>query len=45
MVEFDKIKSLGWSPNYNFENSLPETVEWYLANETWWKKDLENIRK
>ena len=44
-VNFDKIKSLGWSPNYNFENSLPETVEWYLANETWWKKDLENIRK
>ncbi|MBM7579230.1 dTDP-glucose 4,6-dehydratase [Jeotgalibacillus terrae] len=28
---------LGWKPSYYFEEGLKETVEWYLANEGWWK--------
>jgi len=32
-----KIKSLGWTPKYSFKEGLKETVEWYLANEWWWR--------
>ncbi|MER5173788.1 dTDP-glucose 4,6-dehydratase [Thioclava kandeliae] len=28
---------LGWSPSVTVEEGLERTVEWYLANEAWWK--------
>lgn len=28
---------LGWQPVESFETGLRKTVEWYLANEAWWK--------
>lgn len=38
-VNFDKLKKeLGWSPEYDFDRALEETVEWYKKNEKWWKK-------
>lgn len=33
-----RLRSLGWKPEYNFERGLAETVAWFRANETWWKK-------
>jgi dTDP-glucose 4,6-dehydratase len=30
-------RELGWKPKYDFEEALKETVEWYIANEWWWK--------
>ena len=30
-------KELKWSPQESFESALRRTVEWYLANETWWR--------
>ncbi|MEN7982334.1 MAG: dTDP-glucose 4,6-dehydratase [Nanoarchaeota archaeon] len=37
-IDFDKIqKELGWSPEYNFEQGLKATIEWYKNNEDWWK--------
>lgn len=27
---------LGWKPATGFEEGLRQTVEWYLANESWW---------
>ncbi|MBI4052783.1 MAG: dTDP-glucose 4,6-dehydratase [Candidatus Diapherotrites archaeon] len=37
-VGFSKIKNeLGWKPKKPFEEGLKETVEWYKANEKWWK--------
>jgi len=37
-VSFSKIKNeLGWKPKKPFEEGLRETVEWYKANEKWWK--------
>ena len=33
----NKLRSLGWKPRYLFEDSLRETVEWYAANENWWR--------
>jgi dTDP-glucose 4,6-dehydratase len=28
---------LGWSPAETFETGIRKTVEWYLANEAWWR--------
>lgn len=31
------LRELGWEREYNFDESLKKTVEWYKANEWWWK--------
>jgi len=36
-LEWDRIKKMGWSPKVKFEDGLKKTVDWYLANEAWWK--------
>lgn len=34
----DKIRrELGWAPTITFADGLARTVEWYKANEAWWK--------
>ncbi len=33
----EKIESLGWKREYDFKKALSLTVEWYAANEWWWK--------
>ncbi|NQT94930.1 MAG: dTDP-glucose 4,6-dehydratase [Candidatus Omnitrophica bacterium] len=33
----NKMKKLGWDPEYNFKKALRSTIEWYMANEWWWK--------
>ncbi|MCG7547208.1 dTDP-glucose 4,6-dehydratase [Pseudoalteromonas sp. Of7M-16] len=34
-------KDLGWTPKETFETGLRKTVEWYLANESWWTSVLD----
>lgn len=29
---------LGWKPRETFESGLRKTVEWYLANRSWWER-------
>jgi dTDP-glucose 4,6-dehydratase len=37
-VDWTKIKrELGYEPQVNFEDGLGETIQWYRANEAWWK--------
>lgn len=36
-LDCTKIKKLGWSPEHDFSQALHETVEWYRANEWWWR--------
>lgn len=32
------IKELNWQPKYNnFESGLKDTIDWYIANQSWWK--------
>ena len=31
-------KELGWTPQESFDSGLRKTVEWYLANKTWWQR-------
>ncbi len=34
-----KIKrELGWTPGFDFEKALEETVKWYVDKQWWWKK-------
>ncbi len=28
-------RDLGWEPAYTFEQGISETIDWYLANQTW----------
>jgi len=36
-IKMDKVKQLGWKPRHNFDQALPETVQWYKENEVWWR--------
>jgi dTDP-glucose 4,6-dehydratase len=36
-VDSTRIRSLGWSPQGTFEDGLARTVDWYRANESWWR--------
>ena len=31
-------RELGWVPQETFETGLRKTVQWYLANESWWQR-------
>jgi len=40
-IDAGKIeRELGWRPKETFETGLRKTVEWYLANESWWQRVL-----
>jgi len=36
-LDCSKLRKMGWSPRYSFEEGLKETVEWYRKNEWWWR--------
>lgn len=41
-IDASKIeRELGWTPEETFETGLRKTVEWYLANESWWRNVLD----
>lgn len=45
-VDWSKIKmELGWSPKYDFDTYLSKTIEWYKANDWWWKDLKVNAEK
>jgi dTDP-glucose 4,6-dehydratase len=37
-IDASKIRrELGWTPRHDFESGIKSTVEWYQANEKWWR--------
>lgn len=36
-VNCDKLKALGWEPQYPFEEALAHTIGWYKANTWFWR--------
>lgn len=40
-IDSNKIQvQLGWKPVYKFEDSLANTIQWYLNNKKWWQSIL-----
>lgn len=38
-IDASKIdRELGWKPQETFESGIRKTIEWYLANEKWWRR-------
>ncbi len=38
-IDSSKIQNeLGWTPEYEFEDAIRKTVEWYLENKNWWER-------
>ncbi len=38
-IDSTKIQTeLGWKPEYEFEDAIRKTVEWYLENKEWWQR-------
>ncbi len=37
-VNADKLRALGWKPRIPFDDGIAQTVEWYRANPSWWRK-------
>jgi len=38
-IDSSKIQTeLGWKPQYTFEEAIQFTIDWYLKNESWWKR-------
>ncbi|SVE37136.1 uncharacterized protein METZ01_LOCUS489990, partial [marine metagenome] len=35
-------QQLDWSPNETFESGIHKTVQWYLNNQTWWSRILND---
>ena len=37
-IDYSRVSGeLGWKPSVTFEEGLRKTVEWYLANPSWWE--------
>ncbi|MBW8886909.1 MAG: dTDP-glucose 4,6-dehydratase [Fibrobacteres bacterium] len=37
-IDASKIsRELGWKPKHDFDSGIKSTVEWYKANEKWWR--------
>jgi len=36
-VDTAKVRALGWVPTLTFEDALDATIDWYRANEAWWR--------
>ncbi|MBV8195952.1 MAG: dTDP-glucose 4,6-dehydratase [Candidatus Dormibacteraeota bacterium] len=36
-LDFGKLQSLGWRATTSFEDGMRRTVDWYVANEQWWR--------
>ncbi|QGQ98468.1 dTDP-glucose 4,6-dehydratase [Paenibacillus psychroresistens] len=38
-IDATKItQQLGWKPQFDFEKGMPKTIQWYLDNQSWWKR-------
>jgi len=38
-MDATKIKTgLGWEPSHTFEIGVAETIDWYVKNESWWRR-------
>lgn len=36
-LNVEKLKALGWTPRHTCQEAIAQTVDWYVANEWWWR--------
>ncbi len=36
-MDGSKLAALGWRPETSFEDGLARTIDWFIANEPWWR--------
>ena len=36
-LDSGKIRALGWAPERDFAAAMEQTIDWYVANEAWWR--------
>ena len=41
-LDCSKLRGMGWAPEVPFDEGLRQTVEWYRANEGWWRPIKED---
>jgi len=41
-LDTNKLQKLGWSPQINLTDGLPDVVEWYCNNQSWWRNIKDN---
>ncbi|MEW6196964.1 MAG: dTDP-glucose 4,6-dehydratase [Bacteroidota bacterium] len=45
-IDSTKIQNeLGWKPEYNFEEAIEKTIDWYLSNKNWWESIINGSYK
>jgi dTDP-glucose 4,6-dehydratase len=37
-VDTSRLRALGWSPRWEFEQGLRQTIEWYRTHVDWWQE-------
>tara|TARA_R110001606_G_scaffold75646_1_gene175161 strand:- start:1389 stop:2432 length:1044 start_codon:yes stop_codon:yes gene_type:complete len=43
-IDASKIgRELGWAPSRDFARGLADTVDWYIANDAWWRPLRETV--
>ena len=36
-LDITKLRALGWTPTIDFAEGMRRTIDWYVANEAWWR--------
>jgi len=45
-VDTTKIrKVIGWQPKIDFQEGIKQTIDWYIKNESWWRKIKEKSKE
>jgi len=44
-INCEKLRNLGWKPQFDFEQALKRTIFWYKENEWWWRKIKEKRKE
>lgn len=40
----DKVQALGWKPQRDFADAIAHTIDWYRANEAWWRPLVGRVK-
>ncbi|MRH41298.1 dTDP-glucose 4,6-dehydratase [Aquibacillus halophilus] len=44
-IDPTKLEKLGWTPIYDFDSGIANTIQWYLDNKEWWEQIISGEYK